>query len=700
MISIEERIITLRSRCLERKTKQWKERRPWIARSMQKSRELPWQIRMGYRSREILESISFEMDDLELLAGRMKHVQFSDEELNKAQAELSKYQWPGGQTGHCEPEYGLLLQLGIDGLREKILKQHAKADAIGKEACDSFLIALDGFSAMIETAAETVEKTATGAPAWRRKELCEISQSCRRIAHHPPENFRDAVQLMYFVICGVMMADCVSYVAPGHVDRTLAPFYFKGIENGSLDREKALALLESLYLLINEFVPNGGAMAVMVGGRDATGADVTNDLSYTALEALRRTNLVYPTVGICWHEGTSDKLAALAIELISKGYTTPAFFGDEIIQKGLKQIGVPNDEACRYINSTCVEITPSGASNVWVASPYFSVCGVLLEEIKNRAKNGDKPRTFADFLKAYKHRLSGVICAGAAAQNQLREGRKKFGGKPLQSVFTNDCIEKCRDIDAGGARYNWVECSFVGLANLIDSLEVIRREIFADRKLTFPELRRILDRNFDGGENIRQRFLSVYPKYGQDVPEVDAMFSDMVEFVQAECKKYRLDPENSPFVPGAFCWIMHERLGRECGATPDGRKTGTPFADGCGPAQGREKNGPTSAIMSTTSWNHSPMIGGLAYNMKFNTTLFRGDCGRDRLRDLVLTFLRRGGFETQINVVDNETLKKAKANPEQYRDLVVRIGGYTDYFTKLSPEMQDEVMLRTGFNAF
>jgi formate C-acetyltransferase len=176
------------------------------------------------------------------------------------------------------------------------------------------------------------------------------------------------------------------------------------------------------------------------------------------------------------------------------------------------------------------------------------------------------------------------------------------------------------------------------------------------------------------------------------------MAAEIVDHAVKECRKHKMGPDNSPYVPGTFVWIMHEQLGRQTGATPDGRKAGTPFADGAGPAQGRESKGPTAAILSTTRWDHSQMIGGLAFNMKFNTSLFKSPGGSQSLRELVLTYLRRGGFETQINVVDAETLRRARQNPEQYRDLVVRIGGYTDYFTRLSPEMQDEVLLRTEYD--
>ncbi|MEI8248595.1 MAG: glycine radical domain-containing protein, partial [Lentisphaerota bacterium] len=166
-----------------------------------------------------------------------------------------------------------------------------------------------------------------------------------------------------------------------------------------------------------------------------------------------------------------------------------------------------------------------------------------------------------------------------------------------------------------------------------------------------------------------------------------------------ECAQYKLPPDDAPFVPGMFCWIMHQRLGADCRATPDGRKAGFAFADGAGPAQGREKNGPTAAIMSVTSWDQSGMIGGVAYNMKFDKSLFSSPEMRTKFRHLVEVFLDRGGFETQINVLDCDILAKAMENPDAYRDLVVRIGGYTDYFTHLSPGMQAEVMQRTEFAA-
>ncbi len=188
-----------------------------------------------------------------------------------------------------------------------------------------------------------------------------------------------------------------------------------------------------------------------------------------------------------------------------------------------------------------------------------------------------------------------------------------------------------------------------------------------------------------------------HPKYGNACAEVDALVGRVVAFAREECARHAMEPDGSPFVPGAFCWIMHEMLGRACGATPDGRRAGFPFADGCGPAQGRERGGPTQAVLSVTSWDAAPLIGGAAFNLKFGGSLFSRPGPAGRLKDLIVTFLALGGFETQVNVVDAAVLKEAQANPEAYRDLVVRIGGYTDYFTRLSPQMQAEVILRTEY---
>ena len=703
MIDNNIRIATLRERCLERKTRAWKGLSIPRAKVLQESEQLSWQERRGLCTREVLSQVVFEIDDLELLVGRLAPIpeKITDEAL--AAAREYHRQHPSvlwGQSGHCELDFGKVMQSGIDGLVGDIEGRISKGESNESETAvtyRSFLVALEGLTIMAENAANQAREMAAGSRPERKVELDQMAEVCQWIAHNPPRSFRDAVQLHWLITFAVQHGESVSLVAPGRLDRVLRPFYESDLAEGRISDEEALLLIESLYLLVNEFVPDTLAIPVMIGGRDGSGNDVTNGLSYLCLEALRRTKLVYPSVGICWHEGTPEKLVDLAVELIGKGYSAPAFFGDETIQRGLMGLGVPPEEACNYINSTCVEITPVGSSNVWVASPYFNICGFLLEEIAEQASQ--QPSSFDEFKKGYLKRLASAVASGVDTQNAFRKQRDERGGKPLQSVFTRDCLARGKDIDRGGAVYNWVECSFVGLANLVDSLYLIREEVFNSKKMSLKELQTILANDFAGREPVRQRFMNAYPKYGQDVPEIDAFFQETMEFLIGVCGGFRMHPDDSPFVPGAFVWTMHERLGRETGATPDGRKAGTPFADGAGPAQGRESKGPSAAILSTTSWDHSPFIGGVAFNMKFSASLFaRSPEASAGLSELVLTYLRRGGFETQINIVDEAVLHEAREKPEQYRDLVVRIGGYTAYFTQMSPEMQDEIIMRTEYN--
>lgn len=653
------------------------------------------QLKAGMLTRDRLKQLRFQIDDDEMLAGRILENTRTATEKAEALAFLKTLPPACGQSGHCALYWEELFEIGIGGLIEKLSLLLKKSKGERADTYQSFIYALQDMQEMIVNAVMPIHEALISASSERAVELKRIIESCERIKQGPPETFRDAIQLVWFAIVGTMVGDEIGYVCPGMLDRHFARF----IEKSDSFRDEALEILEAYYFLINDFTPGGGASAIMVGGVDENGNNITNELSYLCLEALRRTNLVYPTVGVCWHEKTPDALTQLAVELISQGYSTPAFFGDQVIRKGLMKYGVPEAEACDYQNSTCVEITPYGSSNIWVASPYFSLCGILVEKMDRIVKENIPLKNYDDFVKAFFELLGEKIVEAVEQQNDFRERRRLYNRNPLQSVLTRDCISRGKDIDDGGARYNWVECSFVGLANLVDSLKVIREEVFESEKYTFPELKKLLDDDFSGNEKLRQEFLNKHPKYGLNDPTVDMEIIRVMNFITSECAKHKMLPDNSHFVPGTFCWVMHQRLGAQCGATPDGRKAGFPFADGAGPAQGREKLGPTAAINSVTSWDHCAMIGGSAFNMKFNSSVFASPGADEKLKQLILVFLRQGGFETQINVVDNATLKNALRNPEEYNDLVVRIGGYTDYFTRLSPEMQQEVIQRTEYEA-
>ncbi len=702
------RIATLRTEHLARNTMQ--ERPVWdmdprvMLDSLEASEdESSWAVRRGCLTHDLLATFRFHISEHDLMAGApLNREELLCPEWDRAQKKLREkygFVYTPGQTGHCELDMDRLYAMGIDGLCADLESRKAKAAGQEAETLESFLLAVKGFGRMLEHAGDTAEQKMAEAAPENRKRLQAIAESCHRVAHEPPASFLDALHLLWMSFVACKVGDSAALVGPGHLDRILLPFYEADLQAGRIDSDDALAMIENLYIHINNFVPPGLAVAVMVGGRDASGANVTNELSYLSLEALRRTKLVYPTVGICWHADTPKDLTRLGVDLIADGYSNVAFFGDETIQRGLQMYGVSPEESHYYINSTCVEITPSGSSNIWVASPYYPVCAYLRDEIEEEVREGRPAQNFDELMRNYRKRLSAKIAEGVAGINRNRKTRQQNGGKPFQSVLTKDCIERARDIDNGGARYNWAECSFVGLANLADALYVVREEVFEKQNISLEELWKMLEADFEGYEAERRRFANAYPKYGNDVGEVDHLVAGMVEVIREECAKHSIEPDDSPYVPGAFCWIQHERLGAACGATPDGRRSGFAFADGCGGAQGREMNGPTAAILSVTSWDSSPLIGGVALNMKFNKSLFTTAKSREQLEALMVTYLKRGGFEVQINMLDPDVLQRAKENPEAYQDLVVRIGGYTDYFTRLSPEMQAEVMQRTEYNS-
>ena len=627
----------------------------------------------------MLEGIEFECEKGEPLVGRVRYAEHSDGDWESAISYLQNEAFfkdfhVDGQTGHCEPYYDDIFRLGISGLREKLLSLEASADNERRNNYRSFIIALDGFSEMVARAADFAG--------------CEeAAERCRRLASEPPATFRDALQLLWFVDVGIMCGEGAHLVGPGRLDRRLIAYYEKDLAAGRVTYESAVSDIALLYLYINDLTRAGLAYGVMVGG------ETVNALSYACIDAVRASRLVYPSVGLCVNESTPHDLKALALKVISEGFPNPSFFNDRVIRKGLEYYGVPKDKSGNYINSTCVEITPCGASGVWVASPYYNLCGVLLETLK---KDYDD---FDAFMEGYRSNLAEKIREGVAKQNGWRKERNRCWRRPFQSIFTNDCLERGMDIETGGARYNWVECSFVGLANLVDSLTVVREEIFRQRNMSQSEMMELLESNFKDHDSERLKFLNHYPKYGHDNAEVDGLIQPLIEFIRSECAKYRMIPDDSFYIPGTFCWEMHQRLGGQTGATPDGRTAGFPFADGAGPAQGREKFGPTTAVKSVCAWDHSMLVGGSAFNMKYSKSLLKSEEEREKLLALVDAFIKGGGFQTQINVADNETLKKALAHPEEYADLVVRIGGYTDYFVRLSPQMQQEVMLRTQYES-
>jgi len=657
------------------------------------------------------------IDQGELIVGKPCYRELAPVEMGELDRyrELASPAMPRleGQGSHMAIDYGKLLRLGIRGLEEEVRERRAglsfqdAADLEREDFYQACFTALGGVAAYADRyAAHAARMAQRCGDARRRSELETIAGVCRRVPRGPAGSFQEALQAVHFVTF------CLEGLYQlGRPDRYLIDYYQRDVARGVLTPHAAQELIDCLCMLYNEYVPRGLAVGFMVAGRDAAGREVDNELTRMFLAGIAHTRMAYPGVGLCCTEHTSEELLALGCRLLARGCTHPAFFNDAVITRGLRGYGLSAAEACRYVHSTCVEITPIGCSGVWVASPYINLVQILLDllgvpRLDGRGAAAEPIGTaqiesFAALKRAYRRRLADVLKREVRRQNRLQMERYHLGGDPLVSCFVNDCLERGRDIDRGGARWNWIMPSFVGLANLADSLAALSRLVFEDKALSLEETAAALGRNFEGSEALRMRILNRLPKYGNDDDEVDGLVGEIASWITEETGShttYRGDR----FVPSLFRWVMHVQLGRETAASPDGRPEGFPLGDGSGPVQGRERLGPTASLLSSTKWMHDPFIGGIAVNMKFARDVFEGGSGGDasvsavgRMVELVRTFLGRGGFELQINVLNRAALREAQARPEEHRDLLVRIGGYSDYFVSLSAEMQEELIQRT-----
>ena len=659
--------------------------------------DLPEEDRYAKSFYRALTTLPAEISESELVVGKSvmalsdeEQVYWDKELLPYAQARAEKA--GGGQDSHMAIDYELLLSKGIKGIIKSIdslLRSCEKEKEAFYKSCKLCLEGVIQHSKKYSTLAQELSLKAKDQKT--KDELLEISRTCQRVPASPAESFYEAVQSVHFISHCLSFAPyrlCHQQFQLGHPDRYLLSYYEKDLEKGTLTKEKAQEILDCLGIQINLRIPRGLSGGYMLGGRDEKGEVIANDLTDMCLQVIDDVRLVYPAVGLCYTDDMPDHLLEKACRLLLKGYSHPAIFNDDVITKGLIYYGVSKKEAHNYIHSTCVEITPVASSNVWVASPYTNMPKLLLEIMVCEYKS------FEELLTKLFSVLDSKIKKHFEEQNSQRNIRVGNSINPLLSCFVNDCLEKGLDIEKGGAKYNWIMPSFVGMANLVDSLYAIKKLVFQDKKLSLTQFKSELDANFENNEALRLYIQNRIPKYGNDLDEIDKYFGMIIEHIAKECEKHHGELANSSLIPSVFCWIMHERFGRQTCATPDGRKAGFPLGDGSGPCQGRELNGPTASILSSTKWDHTKFIGGVAVNLKFSKSSL-GENSSATLQSLIKTYIKRGGFELQINVTNNEILKKAKENPEEYRDLIVRIGGYSDYFVKLSPQMQEEVMQRT-----
>ena len=557
----------------------------------------------------------------------------------------------------------------------------------------------------------------------RKIELETMEEVCRHVPANAPRDFWEALQYYWFVHLGVTTElNPWDAFNPGRLDQHLYPFYKKGIEHGTLTRQKAEELLQCFWVKFNNqpAPPKVGVTAaesstytdfanINTGGLRADGSDGVNELTYLILDVIDEMRLVQPSSNIQVSKKNPDAFIKRAATIIRKGWGQPSVFNaDEIVEELLRQGKSVEDARCGGA-SGCVETGAFGKES-YILTGYFNMPKVLEITLHNGTdprtgkKIGietgppDKFRSFNELMDAFKKQVNHFIDVKVRGSNVIERLYAEYMPVPFLSILIDDCIAKGRDYNDGGARYNTNYIQGVGVGTMTDSLASIKQNVFDEKLISMADMLRILSADFEGYEKTRLLFVNRTPKYGNDDDEADNIMLRVFE-TYYNAVNGRKNTKGGVYRINLLPTTCHVYFGSVTGATPDGRKAWTPLSEGISPVQGADRHGPTAVLKSAGKMDHV-RTGGTLLNQKFTPQLLATDKGLDNLVHLIRSYFTLGGHHIQFNVVSAKTLRDAQAHPEQYRDLIVRVAGYSDYFCDLGKSLQDEIIARTEHQGF
>jgi formate C-acetyltransferase len=554
--------------------------------------------------------------------------------------------------------------------------------------------------------------------AERRSELLRIAANCDRVPARAPGDFWEALQAYWFYHLGVITElNGWDAFSPGHLDQHLEPFYSQGLADGTLDREDAKELLACFWVKFNNHPapPKVGVTAsesgtytdfanINIGGLRPDGSDAVNDVSYLLLEVIDEMYILQPSNNIQLSRQNPEQFVKAAAGVIRKGYGFPSVFNADAVVEELLRQGKSVEDAREGGTSGCVEAGAFG-KEAYILTGYFNLVKIL----ELTLNNGIDPRTgkqlgpytgdprdlgsFDALFDAWTKQLDHFVRIKLRGNQVFERMYATYAPAPFLSVIIDDCIREGRDYNDGGARYNTSYIQGVGTGTLTDSFAALKHHVFENGDLTMQELLDALADDFEAGDAIRQILLNKSPKYGNDDDRADELmmrcfnaFFDAVDG-HPNCRggQYHIN---------MLATTCHVYFGSVTGATPDGRKAFGPLSEGISPVQGADRNGPTAVLKSAGKMDHL-RTGGTLLNMKFTPQLLEGERGVDNLTSLIRSYFRMDGHHVQFNVVDADTLRRAQAHPDEYRHLIVRVAGYSDYFCDLSEALQEEIISRT-----
>lgn len=568
-------------------------------------------------------------------------------------------------------------------------------------------------------AAEALRLAAVEADPQRRAELLHIAEVCTQVPARAPRDFWEALQMYWFVHLGVTTElNTWDAFCPGRLDQHLLPFYERGIAEGTLTRERAEELLQCFWVKFNNqpAPPKVGVTAaesgtytdfaqINIGGVRPDGSDGVNEVSYLLLDVVEELRLLQPSTSLQVSKKNPDRFVKRAARILRTGFGQPSLFNADLIAQELMRMGKSVVDARCGGSSGCVEVGAFGKEN-YNLTGYFNLPKVLELTLNNGIDprtgvqlglaTGD-PRNFETMealLDAFARQVRHFVDIKVRGNAVIERLYARYMPCPFLSLLIDDCITTGRDYHDGGARYNTTYIQGVGLGTMADALTAIQYHVFDERTLSMGDLLTALTQNFEGEERLRQRLLHRTPKYGNDDDYADGLMKRVFE-IYYDAIAGRPNTKGGRYQINLLPTTCHIYFGLVTGATPDGRLASMPLSEGISPVQGMDRHGPTAAVRSAAKMDHV-RTGGTLLNQKFAPQVLAGEEGLDRLVQLVRGYFNLDGHHIQFNVVDAATLRAAQHNPEQYRDLIVRVAGYSDYFCDLSEALQEEIIARTA----
>ena len=628
----------------------------------------------------------------------------------------------GAVPGHLIPNYPKVLRLGFRGIVAELEEKLQQARGRKKDLLRALIVSCQAAALFASRYADEAERLAAEEPDERRREeLRRIAAICRRVPWEPAESFYEALQALWFSHMLIMAAE--SYPGPGvshgRIDQYLYPYYQRDIESGQITRDEARELLQCYWIKhnyaydyqgrvgTNQGINSGFGQLVTLGGLGPNGEDVSNPLTWLMLDVIEDMNLLEPKPNVRLHDNTPDDLLQRVVELIARAQGSPFLLNfDEASIRGLEWQGLPKDELWDYAPVGCLENTLQGNDRSGTVDVNLNIAKAVeltlndgrdMQTGKRVGPSTGDPRRFADFsafLAAFKAQLKALLERLIDCNNGADAIRAALEPTPYLSALVDGCADSGRDITAGGAVHNYITVEGIALATAVDSLAAVKKLVYDDKSVDMGELLTAIGANFEGYESLRQTLVSKAPKFGNDEPYVDDIACEVSRFWTEEAFKHTAPASGRRYRGGYLSWNYWIAYAPSTAATPDGRKRGTFLSNGVCPVNGADCQGPTAIIKSVGNLGMETAPNGASHTINLSPSLVRDADHRTKLAALLRAYGRVGGTSLMINVLDPATLRAAQADPETYRNLLVRVTGYNAYFVMLGKEIQDEIIAR------